>query len=377
MKRRRIWTAVLVAAVLAAIAAIIALSPRVRPTAQRGTGRTVTDLAGREINVPDRVRRLIALGPGALRLVAYLDATDRIVGIEDFERRMDRDLYVRPYASVLDDDVLALPVVGTGGPGAMPDLEKVLMCRPDLIVAVAFDPGQLETIQARTGVPTIYLSYGELGVWRDEARRSLVLLGELLGKGERAAAVNATIASLEKDLRRRTADVDDSNRPSVYLGGISYKGAQSLTSTEAGYPPARLAGARNLADELGRRGHVIVDAEQILLWNPAFIFVDAGSRSVLEQDFQRNRNFYRLLNSATAGRVYSLLPYNYYNTNIDLALLNAYFIGKTVYPNQFDDVSVEAKACEIMEAFLGIQPDQEIPAFHAVRFPPAGPVEWR
>ena len=340
-------------------------------------GRTVTDLAGREVSVPDKVERLIALGPGSLRLVAYLGATDRIVGIEDFEKRMARDLYVRPYASTLGDEFLALPVVGTGGPGALPDPEKVLMCRPDLIVAVSIDPAQLNNIQAKTGVPTIYLSYGELGVWREEARRSLSLLGEVLGRNERAARLNEYVTSLEEDLRKRTAGIDEKARPSAYFGGISYKGSHGLTSTEGGYPPARMAGARNLADSLRKSGHFFVDKEQILVWNPDFIFVDSGSRLILDRDFEKNRDFYRLLKAAGSGRTLSLLPYNYYNTNIELALLNAYFIGNSLYPERFTDVAMEDKAGEIMKTFLGIRVDRKIPAYRTLRFPETGPVEWR
>ena len=340
-------------------------------------GRTVTDLAGREVSVPDKVERLIALGPGSLRLVAYLGATDRIVGIEDFEKRMARDLYVRPYASTLGDEFLALPVVGTGGPGALPDPEKVLMCRPDLIVAVSIDPGQLNNIQAKTGVPTIYLSYGELGVWREEARRSLSLLGDVLGRNERAARLNEYVTSLEEDLRKRTTGIGEKARPSAYFGGISHKGSHGLTSTEGGYPPARMAGARNLADSFGKSGHFFVDKEQILVWNPDFIFVDFGSRLILDRDFEKNRGFYRLLKAAGAGRTLSLLPYNYYNTNIELALLNAYFIGKSLYPERFTDVKMEDKAKEIMETFLGIRPGRKIPTYRTLCFPEIGPVEWR
>jgi len=199
-KRRRSF--LLIAAALLATAFVAAIS-FFFPHSQRPgiAGRTVTDLAGRKVAVPDKVERLIALGPGSLRLVAYLGATDRIVGIEDLEKRMARDLYVRPYASTLGDKFLALPVVGTGGPGALPDPEKVLMCRPDLIVAVSIDPAQLNNIRAKTNVPTIYLSYGALGVWREEARRSLTLLGEVLGKNERAARLNEYVRSLEEDLR--------------------------------------------------------------------------------------------------------------------------------------------------------------------------------
>jgi len=367
---------VLIAAILVAtILVVLFFFPHAH---HRGIeGQTVTDLAGREVVLPTRAQRLVALGPGALRLVAYLGATDRIVGIEDMEKRMARDLYVRPYAKALDEAFLALPVVGTGGPGALPDPEKILMCRPDLIVAVGIDAGQLNNIQVKTGVPSLYLSYGELGVWREEARRSLSLLGEVLGSSERAAAINDYVMSLEQDVERRTADIDESDRPSAYFGGISHKGSHGLTSTEAGYPPGRMAGARNLVDGLGKSDHLFVDKEQILVWDPDFIFVDAASRLILDQDFQQNSEFYRLLSASRCGKLLSLLPYNSYNTNIELALLNAYFIGKSLYPERFSDINMEEKAHEVMEMFLGICPAQEIPAYRPLRFPENRPVVWR
>jgi len=366
-------SAILVGTALAAAAvAAVGCAPP-----EETTGRTVTDLAGREVAVPGEVKRLIALGPGALRLVVYLGATDRVVGIEDFEKRMARDLYVRPYAHALGEDVLSLPVVGAGGPGTLPDPEKILTCRPDLLVCVGIDPGQLDTLQAKTGVPAMYLSYGELGVWREEAQRSLALLGKVLGREERAASLNAAVASLERDLRARTHDIPTNEKPTVYIGGISFKGTHGLTSTEAGYPPARMAGARNLADGLRRTGHFFVDKEQILVWNPDVLFVDLGSRTILDQDVQDHRGFYRLLKAVKAGRVFSLLPYNYYNTNMELALLNAYFIGKSLYPERFDDVRMKDKARDIMETFLAVTPEGEIPACRAVRIPETGPVEWR
>jgi len=369
---------VLITAILsAAVLVMVALSSFLHSRSDNTAERMVTDLAGRKVAVPYEVNRLVALGPGALRLVAYLGLTNRIVGIEDLEKRMESNLYVRPYASTLGKEFMDLPVVGTGGAGALPNLEKILMCRPDLIVAVSVDPAQLDNIQAKTGVPAIYLSYGALGVWREEARHSLSLLGEVLGGKKRATAINEYVSSLEDDLKKRTADLDEKNKPSTYFGGISYKGAQGLTSTEAGYTPARWAGVRNLANGLGKDGHFFVDKDQILVWNPDFIFVDIGSRLLLDQDFAENRDFYRMLKAARTGRTFSLLPYNYYNTNIELALLNAYFIGKSLYPSRFADVNMENKAGEVLETFLGVRSDKELPAFRTLRFPETGPIEWR
>lgn len=338
--------------------------------------RTITDLVGRNIVLPEKVERIVALGPGTLRLVAYLGAVDRIVGIEDMERRMTKNPWFRPYASVLDEQFFSLPIVGPGGPGKLPDFERVMMCRPDVIIAVSMDIAQVNNMQAKIGVPVVYLSYGALGVWREEARKSLSLLGDILGCRQRAKKINAYIARLEKELQARTGSARRGEAPTAYFGGISFKGAHGLTSTESGYPPARMVNALNPADELDKTGHLFVDEEQILVWNPDVVFIDIGSKAILEQDFEKRRGFYRLLKAARSGRVYSLLPHNYYNTNIELALLNACFIGKTLYPEQFADLDVQAKADEILKVFLGKKMDTDPPAYGGLVFPEDGPIQW-
>lgn len=67
------------------------------PHSNGGAGIRVTDLAGRKVSIPGEVTRLVTLGPGALRLVTYLDAANRVVGIDAMEKRMARDVYARPY----------------------------------------------------------------------------------------------------------------------------------------------------------------------------------------------------------------------------------------------------------------------------------------
>lgn len=336
-----------------------------------------TDLAGRTVAVKGDVRRLIALGPGALRLVAYLEAEDMLVGIENMEFEMARDAYVRPYSMVLTDAIMRLPIVGPGGPGALPDPERIILSQPDVIVAVAIDPSNLNSLQARTGVPTAYLSYGQLGAWREDAMRSLLLLGEILGKTARAEELAQYIRSVENDLKRRTENIPEADRPSVYVGGVSLKGTQGITSTEAGYLPAQLAGARNVADTLESEGHFFIDREQLLAWNPEVMFIDTTSRPIVDADFAKDPEFFRLLNATSTGKTYSLLPYNYYNTNIELALLNAYFIGKTLYPERFRDVDIEEKTKEIMMNFLGVVPEDYAPAFHSLKFLESGTIVWK
>jgi len=346
------------------------------PSPAAPESRVVRDIMGREVSIPAEVRRLVAIGPGALRLVVYLGATDRVAGIEDTERRMVRDPWVRPYASTLDERFFDLPVVAPGGPGKLPDFERVMMVRPDILVAVGIDAAQVDNVQAKTGVPVVCLSYGALGEWREEAQQSLTLLGNLLGRQEQAKRINAYVEALQKELKTRTVSVDRNNAPSVYFGGISFKGAHGLTSTQSRYSPGEMVAAHAPVDGLERTGHLFVDEEQILVWDPDVIFVDMGSRAILARDFEKRRGFYRLLGAVKAGRVYSLLPYNYYNTNMELALLNACFVGKTLYPEPFADLDLSAKAAEIFAVFLGRKIDDEPPAYRRLAFPENGPIPW-
>ena len=41
-------------------------------------------------------------------------------------------------------------------------------------------------------------------------------------------------------------------------------------------------------------------------------------------------------------------------------MVDAYFIGKTIYPDRFEDVDVKAKGDEIMTMFLGASPLDKI-----------------
>ena len=47
---------------------------------------------------------------------------------------------------------------------------------------------------------------------------------------------------------------------------------------------------------------------------------------------------YRELSAVKAGRVFGLLPYNWYAQNFGSILADAWFVGKTLYPERFADI---------------------------------------
>lgn len=54
------------------------------------------------------------------------------------------------------------------------------------------------------------------------------------------------------------------------------------------------------------------------------------------------------------------MAYNAYYTNFETALANTWFIGKTVYPDRFEDIDMADKTNEITKAFLGQELADEI-----------------
>jgi iron complex transport system substrate-binding protein len=97
----------------------------------------------------------------------------------------------------------------------------------------------------------------------------------------------------------------------------------------------------------------MLDKEKLLDMDPDIIFIDAGGLANVQDDYKSNPQFYQGLSAFETGKIYLELPYNYYYTNIDIALCDAYYIGSIVYPDKFSDVNIVSKSNEIFKELLG------------------------
>ncbi|ABL87243.1 periplasmic binding protein [Pyrobaculum islandicum DSM 4184] len=313
----------------------------------------VVDVLGRRVSVKAPVSRVVALGPGALRLVVYLNATDKLAGIEEIEKRPPRG---RDYGYILwTKNLTSLPVVGRGGPGSPVDYERILSVRPDVIIMSPLVADAPDKIQEKTGIPVVvvsaFIDSGEGWVNFTSLYKSLRTVGVLLGREERAEELVRYMEGLIKDLKRRTANI--TQRPKVYVGAISYKGGQPFEATQSYFPPLVLLNTPGVADRYGIKGVAKIDWEALLKEQPDVIFIDLGNYMFVVQDFNKSRDKYCALKAFREGRVYGILMYNWYGTNIATLFADAYFMGKVLYPEAFRDVDPVAKADEIYREFLG------------------------
>ncbi len=321
----------------------------------------VKDGFGRDVTVPVPLERVVCSGSGGLRYLVYMQAQDLAVGVDDIEKK-EQAIEGRPYALAWGSQFKVLPLIGEYR--GKDDPEKIIALSPEAVfktgstgTAYATSAADADKLQEKTGIPVVAFPYGSL---RNDAEKAemyagLRVMGKALGKEGRAEEIIAYIEATMKDLESRTAGIAASERKTAYVGGVSSAGAHGVISTEPAYPPFLWVNARNVAAGMGT-AHADIAKEALVEWDPEFIFVDVGT---LQLDTQgavgelKSDPALRGLSAVKEGRVYGVLPYNFYNTNYESVFADAYFVGKILYPDRFADIDPAQKADEIYTFFVG------------------------
>ena len=311
--------------------------------------RTITDGAGRQVEVPEKVESIICVGVGALRYTCYVGAQDLVCAVEDCEKE---PVISRLYNYVNIEKFRELPVIGTNG---NPFPEEIIKAAPDVIVMSAYASVEADDLQAKTDTPVVVVP-GSDTTLDAAAYETIRILGELTGMETRANELTQYLQGIQKDLDDRTKDIPESEKPSVYVGGVSFKGHHGFEGTEAGYGPFALIHAKNLADTTGQTGAFNIDLEQVLSWDPEILFVDFNGMALINEDYAKNPDYYNALTAVQEGKVYSQISFRSNASNLETALADAYYAACVMYPEQFRDVDPVAKAEEIFETLLGVSP---------------------
>ena len=319
------------------------------PNVNTGNTRTITDGAGRQVEVPENVESIVCVGVGALRYTCYMQAADLVVGVEDCE---SKPVISRLYNFVNIEKFQDLPVIGTNG---NPYPEEIVNLAPDVIVMSKYASVDADDLQEKTGTPVVVVP-GSDTTLDEDAYETIRIMGQLYGKESRANELTAYLQAIHKDLDDRTKNIPDSEKPTVYVGGVSFKGHHGFEGTEAGYGPFQLIHAKNLADTTGQSGAFNIDLEQVLSWDPDILFLDFNGMALINEDYAKNPDFYNALTAVQEGKVYSQISFRSNASNLETALADAYYAACVIYPEQFADVDPVEKAGEIFEMLLGTNP---------------------
>ena len=331
---------------------------------------TITDMIGREVTiVPGSYKRVVCIGAGALRMYSYIGDVSLLAGVEDIdnttaaERPMMFDSVARPYVLAYGETFNTLPSCGVGGPMAQTaEAEKILSCNPDIIISEYEDVEKEDALQEQLGVPVITLKAGSKGVFDEAFSGSMNLLGKVFGEEEKAAKLVAFVESEAAEITARTVDIADEDKPSVYVCGLGNWGTTDHLMTAENYVSFQVANVKNTVSGLGIQGIGPIEEEKFVELGDQMdiIIMDAAAFKNIKPLYAEDHTMFDTCKAWQNGEVYLEMAYNAYYTNFEIALINTWFIAKTVYPELFADIDMTEKANEVTSVFLGQELAEEI-----------------
>lgn len=203
------------------------------PSANESATRPFTDDAGRRVNVPRKVDRIVSLAPNLTEILFALSESEKIAGDTDY----------------CDYPPEAARKPHIGGP-INPNLEEIVKLRPDLILATSIN--RRETVDAldRLGLSVYILDPHSVA----EMIASVERLGTVLDDEKPAASLALNLRGRLAELDRRLAGVAPRRAlfivwtaPLISVGkntfiadALSRAGAASIVDTEAEWPHVNL-----------------------------------------------------------------------------------------------------------------------------------------
>ncbi len=324
---------------------------------------TVTDMIGREVTVtPGSYQRVVCIGAGALRMYSYIGDVTLLSGVEDIdntslaERPKMFDSVARPYMLAFGEEFTALPSCGVGGPNAQAaEAEKILSCDPDIVISEYEDTEKEDALQEQLGIPVITLKSGPGGVFDENFFATLRLLGVIFGAEEKAETLVNFIQSEREDISARTSDIPEDEKPSVYICGLGNWGTTNHLMTAQNYISFNVANVKNAVTDLSSPGIQPIEAEKFAAIGEDMdiMIMDAAAVKNIKPLYAEDPAMFDTCKAWQNGEVYLEMAYNAYYTNYETALINTWFIAKTVYPGRFEDIDMTAKTNEVTQAFFG------------------------
>ena len=318
------------------------------------TTRMIVDGYGREVEIPTVINTIAPLG-NAPRMITYLGLADRVNCIPHCELVETDSPWGRfmPYAYVNIDTWKDLPNIGNDNSGAGEWFaEEIVAAAPDLVITT-YAADVADDIQQQTGIPVLAIPSPEL--FSEEYNTVLRIIADACGVSDRAEELITYLQDSLADLDNRTKDIPDEDKPTVLGAGATFSGSHSIDGVYANYPVFEILHANDVAIGISdKSGGVLVDKEQILVWDPEMIFFDAKSfEDMVLPDYAENPDFYNSLQAVQNGELYQWPNSTSHSTNVEVPLASAYYVGAMLYPEAFADLDIDAKISEIFDMFIG------------------------
>ena len=314
-------------------------------------GKTVTDMLGREVAVPENVDKIVCLSAGTVRLACYLGVYDRIVGIDSYDagsKGMPANYEMATYR-------IAYDIRSIANVGAEDNYRDIIETGADVIFTSTTDSSIADVLQSNTSIPVVAVTAaGNIDLDDEKFDSNIELMSEVLGVDQRAKQLiegkNALLSEL--DGLRKASDSDKR----CYIGGMFYFMQGGFLRTTGNYAPLDYAGGTNVMKDVNGGNPYDTSPKEIAESGAEYMFIDVMTYSQSKSAFAENEEILQDVPAVKEGNIYATMVYKYYGTNWESELINAYYIGSILDPATFD-FDLKQKVDSVLDLFF---PDSDI-----------------
>ncbi len=298
--------------------------------------KVVTDMAGREGTIPTTINTIVTIGsvPVQNSFMFAMGQGDKIAnGLPDSFIQGGR----HKYQYVFEPGIKNKPTIQTTTGDF--NIEELMNLNPDVVFTMTMP--FVETLE-KNDIPVIYLSWGDA----EDVKDLMLLLGEVFGEQERAERYVAYFDETTARPGRVVASVPDEQRPKVLY--CSYK-SMSVAHKIGEWWIAK-AGGIPVSDNNRVEEGMKFDMEQLLAWDPDVIVLNSPDEVEMVYGDARASG----VSAVKSGNVYSTpTGAHYWCHRTSETPLMVLWTAKTIYPEQFKDLDLEAETMAFYKEFFG------------------------
>lgn len=314
--------------------------------------RSITDMAGRSVDIPEEINKVYATSPVG-SIFVYTLAPEKLLGwnyaFNDWEKK---------YIEAQYQD---LPVYGMND---SLNLEALIEAKPDVILQVAglgdSAKEQADSLSSQTGIPVLMYSLN-----LTDTALVYEQLGILLDVQDRAAQLAEYSGAVMTQAREKAETVPEDQRVTVYYGN----GPSSLNTAPQGSDAMEvieMAGGVNCAAlELqsgdGATERIDISPEQLLAWNPDIIFVNGEPKEDLSAQAAADAILadatYASLQAVADGRVYGIpqTPFSWLDRpKGPNRIIGITWAGALMYPDLYTDTDLAKEIQDFYSLFYHV-----------------------
>jgi len=303
--------------------------------------RTIVDMMGITVEIPDKIERIVTIYPIATDIVYTVYGQDKLVGIDSFSPK-DK-MFQRVDSNIKN-------IVPVGMPWEV-NIESILALNPDVVLGGFGDVRkQIENV----GIPVIGINVEN----PDLLKKGILLIGKIVGRENEANKLVSYYDEKMEIITKRTSGIPRNEKIKVLIPNKSSR----LSYTGSGSYQHYLivgAGGVNVAENINIPGRwPQVSIEQILAWNPEVVVVppyckDSAKDILTDPQWQG-------VNAVKNSRVYTM-PKGVASWDCPGpdSFLGVIWLAKMLYPDKFKDIDLTKETKEFYFEFYGLNFTEE------------------